>query len=175
MLSATAATGTGNALANTLVGNASANTLYGLAGNDVLEGADGNDTLIGGSGRDTLKGGAGADKFVFNTAPLALHNDTITDFISGDGDSIVLSKSVFAALSVGSLTAEQFHAAAGATTSLDAADRVIYDTTTGKLYYDADGLGGAAAVQFATVGDGSAPALAFTDFLVVNNDYQIVV
>jgi Ca2+-binding RTX toxin-like protein len=28
---------------------------------------------------------------------------------------------------------------------------VYYDTTTGSLYYDADGLGGDAAVQFATL------------------------
>ena len=32
---------------------------------------------------------------------------------------------------------------------IDASDRLVYDTASGALYYDADGLGGTAAVQFA--------------------------
>ena len=33
----------------------------------------------------------------------------------------------------------------------EADDFILYDTTTGNLYYDADGAGAGAAVQFATV------------------------
>jgi len=37
------------------------------------------------------------------------------------------------------------------TTSQDASDRIIYDTTTGNIYYDADGTGAATAKLFATL------------------------
>ncbi|WP_395021980.1 beta strand repeat-containing protein, partial [Dongia sp.] len=55
----TAASGTGNALANTITGNVSANTLAG---------GDGNDILIGGGGADVLDGGAGTDTASYATA-----------------------------------------------------------------------------------------------------------
>ena len=43
-------------------------------------------------------------------------------------------------------------AGAGITRAQDALDRIVYDTSSGILYYDADGAGGAAAVQFAGAG-----------------------
>ncbi len=47
----------------------------------------------------------------------------------------------------------------------DATDRIVYNRSTGALLYDADGVGGTAAVRFATL----APKLVLTaaDFLVV--------
>jgi Ca2+-binding RTX toxin-like protein len=46
--------------------------------------------------------------------------------------------------------------------------RIIYDKVSGKLYYDADGHGGAAtAVLFATINNGTAhPTLTNADFIV---------
>jgi Ca2+-binding RTX toxin-like protein len=41
---------------------------------------------------------------------------------------------------------------------------VIYNTTTGALCYDADGLGGAAAVQIGVLD--RHPTLAYTDVLI---------
>ena len=56
-------------------------------------------------------------------------------------------------------------AAAGATGGHDADDRVVYNTTTGQLFYDADGNGAGAAMLFATL-DGHPPIVA-GDFTVI--------
>ena len=144
--------GTGNGLNNVLTGNNGRNTLSGLGGND---------TLIGGLGNDTLTGGAGFDKFVFST-DLRRNVDAITDFASGT-NTIWLSNtsgSPFAALPGGVLAAGAFDIL-GDATAPSADTRVVYDTRKGTLSFDADGVGGAAAVQFATlVGQ---PLLAHTD------------
>jgi Ca2+-binding RTX toxin-like protein len=45
--------------------------------------------------------------------------------------------------------------------------RIVYDTYSGALYHDPDGLGGAEAVQFATLQTaGVAPALSASDLFV---------
>lgn len=158
--------GTGNDLANLLVGNYGANRLKGLGGIDTLKGGAGNDILQGGDGRDTLTGGTGNDSFLFDTAPTS--RDTITDFNRSEGDRIQLSKAVYAGFAyTGGLRADGFYAAAGAVRAQDAGDRLIYNTTTGVLYYDADGLGGAAAVPIALVGTTTHPGLAAGDFDIV--------
>jgi serralysin len=37
----------------------------------------------------------------------------------------------------------------------DADDRILYDSATGNIFYDADGVGGVAAVLFARVDPGT--------------------
>ena len=158
--------GSGNELANTLLGNDGANTLRGLGGSDILKGGAGNDKLLGGDGKDTLTGGAGNDAFVFDTA--STNRDTITDFSRIEGDKIQLSRAVFTGFAyTGALHAEEFHAAAGATKAHDATDRLIYNTTTGVLFYDADGVGGASAVQVAQLGASTHPALVYADLQII--------
>lgn len=148
--------GAGNALDNGITGNAGANRLLGGAGDDILAGALGNDTLTGGAGRDV---------FLFNSAPGAANVDSITDFAVVD-DTIQLARSVFSAFSAtGALSAAAFKAGAGLTGGTDATDRIVYDSSSGALYYDADGSGASAAVQFATLTSGL--ALAAADFLIV--------
>ncbi|NVM79694.1 Ca2+-binding RTX toxin-like protein [Duganella sp. SG902] len=97
---ATAFTGNGNALANSLTGGGGNDALNGLAGNDTLTGnagndkllgGDGNDVLAGGDGNDTLTGGNGADSFVL-AAKTGV--DVVTDFVSGT-DKLALTQSVF--------------------------------------------------------------------------------
>jgi hypothetical protein len=44
---------------------------------------------------------------------------------------------------------------------------VIYNTTTGILYYDADGVGGIAAAQVALLGASIHPALQFSDLQII--------
>jgi Ca2+-binding RTX toxin-like protein len=150
--------GSSNAI---LTGNALINTLTGGTGND---------TLAGGLGNDILTGGAGNDTFVFNTVANASKNkDIITDFVSGT-DVIQFSKAIFTGLgtSAGSLTSDQFWSGAGVTKAHDADDRIIYNTTSGALYYDADGSGkAAAAVQVALIGASSHPTLAYTDMAII--------
>ena len=58
-----------------------------------------------------------------------------------------------------------FYARAGATGAHDVSDRIVYDTRSGKLYYDDDGRGGHAAVHFATLSNRS--ALDHGDFDIV--------
>ena len=126
---------------DTLYGGNGNDTLYGGDGNDTLYGGNGNDTLYGGNGNDLLVGGAGADVFVFDTTANASTNkDTISDFVSAN-DDIWLAKSVMAGLgsNTGALSSAKFWSGAGVTTGHDADDRIVYNSTTGALYYDADG------------------------------------
>jgi len=142
-LSGTAAlAGAGNELANTIVGNSGANRLDGRAGNDTLTGAAGNDI------------------YAFTTALGATNVDTITGFVSG-ADRIELSKSIFSALDPGVLAATAFVQAAAAST---VNQHIIYNSTTGLVFYDADGSGAGAAVAFAQLTPSQ--ALAASDFRV---------
>jgi Ca2+-binding RTX toxin-like protein len=159
-----AATITGTANSETIVAGAGADKITGLAGDDTISGGADNDTISGGAGNDTLTGGSGNDYFLFDIAANATSNlDTITDFVSG-ADKLQFSKKVFAGLgkAAGSLTDAQF---AYSTETLTTTDRIIYNTSTGALYYDADGSGGASAVQVALIG--SHPTIVVADFSIV--------
>jgi serralysin len=167
--------GTGNSLANTIIGNSGANiltggagndTLNGGAGNDRINGGGGNDTINGGLGADTLTGGKGSDIFFFNSAlsKLGLTSiDEIKDFSVAD-DTIQLENAVFTELSPfgGTLSAGAFFIGAAAH---DRDDRIVYDSSTGSLMYDADGNGGGQAKAFAVLEAGL--ALTPDDFFIV--------
>lgn len=159
---------------DTLFGDAGADRLNGDAGNDWLKGGSGNDTLNGGTGRDILWGGTGndvmtggadRDRFVFDTSFGPSNIDTITDFNPAQ-DTIVISPwVVFGSwLWLGPLWASKFHAAPGATAGADANDRIVYDTASGKLYYDIDGSGSRPSVQFAVLTN--KPTLDAGDFFI---------
>ena len=76
--------------------------------------------------------------------------------------TIALSSAIFDALAPGELDPEAFAVGSAAT---EADDRIIYDPTSGNLFYDADGSGVGGAVLFATFG--GAPDLHATDFAVI--------
>jgi peptidyl-prolyl cis-trans isomerase B (cyclophilin B) len=106
----------GNLGDDTLNGDAGNDFLRGGKGNDLLIGGDGNDILIGDAGNDTLTGGAGADNFVLIAGDA--ETDTITDFISAQGDRIGIggtSLSNIAFTQSGSNTLIQFGGATLAT------------------------------------------------------------
>ncbi len=135
-----------------LVGGAGSNVLYGTMGKDTVRGNEGNDTLGGGAGADTLTGGLGADRFLFDTAPHATNVDVITDFSVVQGDKLVLENAIFAALTAtGALNSSMLRSGAGITTAADGNDYLLYNTSTGALYYDADGTGATAAIQIVTL------------------------
>jgi Ca2+-binding RTX toxin-like protein len=138
-----------------LAGNTSANILNGFSGND---------TIRGGLGNDTLTGGAGLDIFQFLTAAHTVNNhDTITDFNIAD-DTIQMDNLVYALLGAnGALADNLFKNLTLA--AQDADDRVLYDQTTGNLYYDINGLAAGGRTLFADVSDGL--ALTSLDFFVV--------
>lgn len=157
---------TGNELNNIINGNSGANTLSGGLGKDLLVGADGNDLLFGGDGLDTLQGGNGADLltggagaddltggpgadiFAFDTLGTSADQDKIRDFTPGE-DILQLARSVFTAFAtmpLGALPASAFVNGAQATT---ADQHIIYQQSTGNLYYDPDGVGGVAQTQIA--------------------------
>jgi Ca2+-binding RTX toxin-like protein len=134
---------------DTISGGIGNDTLMGGAGNDILTGDDGNDWLSGGSGNDTLTGGAGADAFYFFAVQSNV--DHITDLSSGD--TIELETAFFTALQSGTLSASAFHQGSAAST---ADQRIIYNSSTGQIFYDADGTGAAGQLfLFATVNPGT--------------------
>ena len=97
----------------------------------------------------------------------AANADTVADFAS-NWDMLRFDGNAFSALGgAGHFAAgdARFYAAAGATGGHDADDRLVYNTSTGQLYYDADGSGAGAAQLVATLQ--GAPTLAATDMWVV--------
>lgn len=147
--SAAALNGKGNVLGNHLTGN---------AGNDVLNGM---------TGHDTLTGAGGADVFVFNTALSTANVDMITDFNAAT-DTFHLENNgadLFNAIAAGPLAATAFKIIGPGGAVVDANDRILYKQSTGQLFYDADGSGAGAMVQFATLSN--LAVISATDFLIV--------
>ena len=135
-----------------LQGGGGADTVLGGTGNDAVDGNDGNDWVEGGAGNDTLTGGSGTDSFVFREMGAA-NADVVTDFAS-NWDDIRLDAAAFTNIgATGRFAAgdARFFAGAGATGGHDADDRIIYNSTTGQLFYDSDGNGGAPAQLIATL------------------------
>ena len=135
---------TGNALVNTIIGN------------------NGVNIINGGLGSDTLTGGGSIDKFRFDTALGTSNVDKVTDFTFQE--KIELDNAVFKGLAEGTLKSFAFqkHNIDIATT---AEIRILYQQNTGALYFDKDGIGGADAVQFATIAPGL--GLSAANFVVI--------
>ncbi|MER9681891.1 calcium-binding protein [Mesorhizobium sp. M0184] len=135
-----------------LTGNAFAQTVQGNTGANIIN---------GGGGADILTGNGGNDAFVFNSALGAGNIDKVTDFNKLQ-DKIQLDDAVFAGLKLGGLSSDAFFAG---TAAHDSSDHIIYNSSTGALSFDSDGIGGAAQIQFATL----SPGLSLTagSFLVI--------
>lgn len=149
-----------------LLGGAWINDLSGNVLNNVMYGNGNNNLLAGRGGIDVMVGLGGNDIFRFDTAPNdATNYDILYDFNVVD-DTIQLENAIFASLTApGTLSAANFCSGAGVATAQDGNDFVIYNSSSGALYYDADGSGGGAtATLFAFVP--AATALTASDFVV---------
>jgi hypothetical protein len=122
--------------------------IFAGAGNDLIMAGKGKVAVHVGTGNSTLTAGRGHDQFIFDSG-LASQVDTITNFKHGR-DKIVLSETDF--LGIGPinhrLAGADFHIGTHATT---ASQHIIYNPTTGFLFYDPDGSGPMPQIHFATV------------------------
>ena len=146
---------TGN---DTLIGASAADKYDALAGNDVLWGKGGNDVLTGGAGKDT---------FVFDRAPGPGNVDTVADFHAAD-DALYLDNAVFTKIGSGSLSSPtQVNSSYFALRERAASshDYLLYNKTTGILYYDPDGSNPIAQVEIAHFKPGT--ALSYNDVFVI--------
>lgn len=142
-----------------------ADKLTGSAGDNYFRAGGGNDILAGKLGNDTLRGEGGRDVFLFDTTLSASSNvDFIEDFNVAD-DTMRLDNAIFTKITgLGTLTSGQFFKSTGGVAH-DASDRIIYETDTGKLFYDSNGNASGGSVHFATIETNL--ALTATDFFVV--------
>ena len=103
--------------------------------------------MVGSGGNDTLVGGTGSDRFNFNS--LSHAEDNIVDF-DPSSDRLNISASGFN----GGLTANRFLNADQftlGTTANDSSDRFIYDSDSGRLFFDADGNGSNSQIVIANL------------------------
>ncbi|WP_445632474.1 Hemolysin-type calcium-binding region [Nostoc sp. DSM 114161] len=128
-------------------------------GNNIIKGDYGNDTLNGGFGNDSLYGGSGIDTFGFKSFNQGV--DTIYDFNAANEVISIAFGYDFGGKGV--LSASQFIIGTSATTN---AQRLIYNSTTGALFFDEDGSGSTfSQVQFAQLSAG---------LLLTNNHFVII-
>jgi Ca2+-binding RTX toxin-like protein len=171
-----------------LKGGAGADTITGGAGADTITGGVGSDTLTGGSGNDmfvysvvtdwstteniTDFGEVNAGVFTnVNTTEIALASFSMTPFLSGDtllfNLSALQTMTGYVPFSYGyagtdafsTLRTDDLVVGAGASASLASA-QFVHDTSSGILYFDADGTGSNAAVAVAAVGTVALPSTA---------------
>lgn len=143
------------ALFENLIGGFAADRLTGNAGANLIDGL---------WGKDILAGGAGSDTFRFTTQLSSANVDTISDFYAPQ-DAIQLSNEIiFTPLPLGVLSSAYFRANSTGS-ALDSNDHVLYNTTTGALSFDGDGVGGHAAVTIAVLS--GHPAISAADIFIV--------
>lgn len=143
--------GAGN---DTLRSEADGAELYGGAGNDDFTVSGEGVTVFGGSGNDsmfsynavTFVGGAGRDTVQVGD----LWAENIVTFVDFNGNQDKLLISDYEKPELSNFRAANFRAN-GSGTAQDANDYIVYNTSTGALYYDVDGNGADAAVQIATI------------------------
>jgi serralysin len=121
------------------------------AGDDIYRGGKGSlsGQIHGGDGNDRINCGDGEDQFFFDASISGnVNSDKILDFSAGN-DTIMLDDQMYGLVGLTSL--EDVFASNKSGKTGDANDRIIYQTSTGKLYCDLDGKGGSAATVIAVL------------------------
>ena len=159
-----------------MFGKGGADSMAGEAGNDTLVGGAGADALIGGRGNDVLYGGRGADVFAFwSTGSTGkFQSDTLEDFRLAEGDKVWLWVEGFdqlgpeGALAAGAFKSGSDIGGGNLGAGVDADDRILYDTDSGRLFYDANGSADGARRLIATLwSDGTQhPMISAADIIV---------
>ncbi len=141
--------------------------IKGTAFNDRLTGDGNNNKLEGGDGSDTLTGGGGADSFIYENPNQGF--DVITDFRGND--RFVISASGFGGGLVAGVALMETASATGTfvsgenPTTLGNSANFLYETDTGELRFDRDGIGSAIALTIATLSN--LPFLSREQFTIV--------
>ncbi len=131
-----------------LLGGAGDDTLAGGGGDDIVRGGAGSDTIIAGAGRDALVGGAGSDVFRFGRGS----NDVIDQVVDFDPseDIVELRRGLLPGSGLsGTLTAADFATVTTLGSGSDA--KIIYETSTGLVYYNS-GRAGSTPVALLNLG-----------------------
>jgi Ca2+-binding RTX toxin-like protein len=114
--------------------------ITGSTSNNDLDGGAGNDILDGDTGLDTLTGGAGRDNFIFDALDAI---DVVKDFNPLD-DTLRIDDLMFVGLTsllpLGTLPGAYFVSGPSPVATREA--QFLYETDTGFLRFDADGVGG---------------------------------
>lgn len=142
----------------------------GGAGNDTLIATGATDaSLFGGLGSDTLTGSATQrDYFVLELNKGA---DSITNFLSANGDRLAIDDVVYGFASTRPTTNQVLNADeflvlnGGVISGTGTTHQFIFDTLSKGVFYDDDGAGAHAAVLLATL-DASVTSLSRLDFLI---------
>ena len=150
---------TGNT-AKTALGNNLNNIITGNSADNFLNGFDGSDTYIGGLGKDT---------FVINRNLNTI--DKIKDFNVKDDTIYLVNLGESNSFSIASMSKaakvlnKDYFRANSDGLAKDSNDFYIYETDTGKLFYDADGNGSGKSKQIALIENKA--SLTYADFVVL--------
>jgi len=167
----------GNSIEILTVANQSRAVGYQLIGNEQSQinvlGSRADDALWGGAGNDTLTGNGGNDIFGFNEAGTS-NADVIADFNAGDrialattanGDGNAAFFSALSSTANGQTAMFDSNEFVVGTSAVGTNAQIVYNQSTGQIFYDADGTNAGAAQLVATITAGT--VLGFNDFAVI--------
>jgi Ca2+-binding RTX toxin-like protein len=137
--------------------------IVGTAFSDRLIGSSGANVIAGGKGKDIISGDRGADTFVYK-APTD-GDDIITDFTLSDSFQISASGFGGSLIAGTNLDATAAFVSSSTPVSTGTIANFLYNTNTGELSYDVDGVGFNSALKLARLV--GAPSLNISQFSIV--------